>query len=232
MRSLFITGTDTGVGKTIVAASLLAAARARSIRAAPMKPVQTGCTGRASQLRAPDLDFCLAVADLNPTPEEQRWMCPYRFIPASSPHLAAKLRGLHIYKETIKTHFRKILSKYDAVIVEGAGGVLAPIDEKNTMLDIMKALHLPVLLVARAGLGTISHTLLSLAELHRAKLNVIGIVLVQSTPGKQGVIEKDNARIIRKMGGVPILACLPFRKRFKASGFAPLLAPVFQALEK
>lgn len=232
MKSVFITGTDTGVGKTVVAASLLAAARARGIHAAPMKPVQTGCTGRGSRLRAPDLDFCLAAADLNPAPEEQRWMCPYRFIPAASPHLAARLRGLHISKETIKAHFRKILSKYDAVVVEGAGGVLVPIDERNTMLDIMKALRIPVILVARAGLGTINHTLLSLAELRRAKLNVIGIVLVQSTPGKKGIIEKDNARTIGRLGGAPVLACLPFRKRFSIAAFAPLLSGVFQALGK
>ena len=232
MKSVFITGTDTGIGKTVVAASLLAAARDRGVRAAPMKPVQTGCTGRGQRLRAPDLDFCLAAADLNPAPEEQRWMCPYRFIPATSPHLAARLHGLHISKETIKANFRKILSKYDAVIVEGAGGVLVPIDDRNTMLDIMKALRLPVILVARAGLGTINHTLLSLAELRRAKLNVIGIVLVQSTPGKRGGIEKDNARAIGRLGRVPVLACLPFRKSFNAAVFAPLLSQVFQSLEK
>ena len=100
------------------------------------------------------------------------------------------------------------------------------------MLDIMKALRLPVLLVARAGLGTINHTLLSLAELRRAKLSVIGIVLVQSTPGKRGVIEKDNVRTIEKLGGAPVLACLPFRKRFEQRGVRPLLSRVFQALEK
>jgi dethiobiotin synthetase len=232
MRSVFITGTDTGIGKTVVAASLLAAARARGVHAAPMKPVQTGCSGHGRHLRAPDLDFCLAAADLNPAPEEQRWMCPYRFIPATSPHLAARLRGLHISKETIKANFRKILTKYDAVVVEGAGGVLVPIDGSITMMDVMKTLRIPVILVARAGLGTINHTLLSLAEMRRAKLDVIGIVLVQSTPARRGVIEKDNVRTIARLGGIPILASLPFRKRFDAAAFAPLLSRVFQALEK
>ena len=232
MNSVFITGTDTGVGKTVVAASLLAAARARGINAAPMKPVQTGCVRRGRRLLAPDLEFCLSAADLNPAPQERLWMCPYRFMMASSPHLAAAHAGAHIQKETIRTHFRKILKIFDTAIVEGAGGVLAPINEKNTMLDIMKALRLPVLLVARAGLGTINHTLLSLAELRRAKLTIIGIVLVQSTPGKSGVIEKDNVRTIEKLGGVPVLARLPFRKRFNRTAFAPRLARIFQALEK
>ena len=238
MKSVFITGTDTSIGKTVVAASLLAAARARGVHAAPMKPVQTGCTGRSNsrnrspRLRAPDLDFCLAAADLNPAPEEQHWMCPYRFIPASSPHLAARLRGLHILKETIKTNFRKILTKYDAVVVEGAGGVLVPIDEKNTMLDVMKALRLPVLLVARAGLGTINHTLLSLAELRRAKIVVLGVVLVNSRPGKKGFIERDNSRTIEKLGRVRILASVPYLKRLTRRTLAVHGDRIFQSLEK
>jgi dethiobiotin synthetase len=232
MRSVFITGTDTGIGKTVVAASLLAAARSRGINAAPMKPVQTGCLRSGRRLLAPDLEFCLSTADLNPAPQERHWMCPYRFIPASSPHLAAAHAGAHIQKETIRSNFRKILKKYDSVIVEGAGGVLVPIDGKNTMLDIMKALRLPVILVARTGLGTINHTLLSLAELRRAKLEVLGVVLVQSTPGRRGVIEEDNVRTIARLGRAPVLACLPFRKRVNAAAFAPLLARIFQALEK
>ena len=232
MKSVFITGTDTGVGKTVVAASLLAAARARGINAAPMKPVQTGCVTRGRRLVAPDLEFCLSAADLNPAPQERHWMCPYRFIPASSPHLAAAHAGAHIQKETIRANFRRILKKNDAVVVEGAGGVLVPIDGRQTMLDLMKHLRLPVLLVARSGLGTLNHTLLSLHELRRAKLKVLGVVLVDSRPGKAGPIEKDNLRTIEKMGGVQVLAHLPFRKRLNCRKFAPLLARIIQSLEE
>ena len=237
MRSVFITGTDTGVGKTVVAASLLAAARARGINAAPMKPVQTGCVSgggdalHGNRLLAPDLEFCLSAADLNPAPQERHWMCPYRFITASSPHLAAAHAGAHIEKETIRANFRRILKKYDAAIVEGAGGVLVPIDGRHTMLDLMKCLRLPVLLVARAGLGTLNHTLLSLRELRRAKLKVLGVVLVDSQPGKPGLIEKDNVRTIERMGDAQVLARLPFRKRLDCRKFAPLLSRIFQALD-
>jgi dethiobiotin synthase len=229
MKSVFITGTDTGIGKTIVAASLLAAARARGIDAVPMKPVQTGCP---RNLAAPDLEFCLRAAQFKPQPREQDWMCPYRFIPACSPHLAARLAHQRIQTGKITAAFRRLSSLHETVIVEGAGGVLVPIDEKNTMMDIMKALRIPVILVARASLGTINHTLLSLAELRRARVNVIGVVLVQSTPGKQGVIEKDNVRTIGKLGSTPVLACLPFRKSFKSAALAPLLSRIFQSLEK
>ena len=230
MNTLFITGTDTGVGKTVVTASLLLAAKARGINAAPMKPVQTGCIRRGKQLLAPDLEFCLSAADLNPGPQERHSMCPYRYITASSPHLAAALAGAHIQKETIRAHFRKIRAKYEDIFVEGAGGVLVPIDNRNTMLDLMKMLNLPVLLVARAGLGTINHTLLSLAELRRAKLRVVGVVLVQSSPGKAGRIEQDNARSIEKLGHVPVLARLPWMKRVDPRKLAPRLNPVLRAM--
>jgi dethiobiotin synthetase len=204
MKSVFVTGTDTGVGKTVVAASLLVGARAQGIDAVPMKPVQTGCK---RNLAAPDIDFCLREAQFKPRPHEQDWMCPYRFIPACSPHLAARLARKRIQIQKIVGSFGRLSSLHRAVIVEGAGGVLAPIDRRNTMLDIMKALRLPVILVARAGLGTINHTLLSLRELRHAKLNVIGVVLVQSVPGQWGIIEKDNVRTIEQLGGVAVRAC-------------------------
>ena len=232
MNSVFITGTDTGIGKTVVAASLLLAARSLGINAAPMKPVQTGCIRRGKQLLAPDLEFCLSAADLNPGPQERHSMCPYRYITASSPHLAAALAGAHIQKETIRAHFRKIRAKYESIFVEGAGGVFVPIDGKSTMLDLMKTLNLPVLLVARAGLGTINHTLLSLAELRRAKLRIVGVVLVQSSPGKAGCIEQDNARTIEKFGRVPVLARLPWMKRPDPRKLAPRLEPTLRALMK
>ena len=232
MKSVFITGTDTGIGKTVVAASLLVAARARGINAAPMKPVQTGCTRRGRQLLAPDLEFCLSATDLNPGPKERHSMCPYRYITASSPHLAAAVAGAHIQKETIRAHFRKIRAKYEDIFVEGAGGVLVPIDNRNTMLDLMKMLKLPVILVARAGLGTINHTLLSIAELRRARLKIAGVVIVQSSPGKAGCIEQDNARTIEKLGRVPVLARLPWMKRPDPRKLAPRLEPTLRALMK
>ena len=227
MKSVFITGTDTGIGKTVVAASLLAAARARGIDAVPMKPVQTGC---ARNLAAPDLDFCLREARFKPWPHEQNWMCPYRFVPACSPHLAARLARKRIRIGKIADSFNHLASLHEMVIVEGAGGVLAPIDERNTMLDIMKALRLPVILVARAGLGTINHALLSLRELRHAKLKVIGVVLVKSASGERSVIEKDNLRTIERLSGIPTLTHLPYMKRLDVCKLASPVSRVLEAL--
>lgn len=210
MRSVFITATDTGVGKTVLAAALLAAARAKGINAVPMKPVQTGCVRRGRRIVAPDLEFCLSAAGLDPSPQERQWMCPYRFILASSPHLAAALARVHISKGGILENFRRILSRHEVVIVEGAGGLLVPINERQTMLDLMRALRLPVLLAARPGLGTLNHTLLSLHALRRAGLRVAGVVLVDRTRRPWGAIERDNLRTIRRLGRVPFVERLPY----------------------
>jgi dethiobiotin synthetase len=98
------------------------------------------------------------------------------------------------------------------VIVEGAGGILVPLNAKETMLDLMLRLKLPVLLVARAGLGTINQTLLSLRILNEAKLPVVGVVLNQVTPGRWGQIEEDNRHTIERMGQVTVLACLRHKR--------------------
>ena len=209
-RGLFITGTDTGVGKTVVTAALLTLLRARGMDAVPMKPVQTGCRRTRGGLRAPDLDFVLRMAGLQPPTEELSWMCPYRFAPACSPHLAARLAHTRIRLARLRASFRRLGRRHACVLVEGAGGVLAPVGGRRTMLDVMSLLRLPVLLVARPGLGTINHTLLSLAALRGAKLRIAGVVLVDTEPRRWGTLERENAAAIARLGRVTILGRLPF----------------------
>lgn len=211
MKGVFITGTDTGVGKTVVAAGLLLAWREAGINAAPMKPVQTGCTGRGRVMRAPDLDLCLRVAGMEVPEREYEWMAPYRFRPACSPHLAAARARRSISIRVIQKAAGLLLRQYDRLVVEGAGGVMAPIGGGRTMLDIMEALDYPVMVVARPGLGTLNHTLLTLDAVRRRGLRVLGIVINQPAPGRMGWIEEDNVRALRQMGKVPILAVVPFR---------------------
>ena len=205
---LFVTGTDTGVGKTWVAAGLLAALRRRGIDAVPMKPVQTGCAGRGAALRAPDLESSLAAAGLVPAPGERALMAPYLFRPACSPHLAAERAGVRIDLARIARAARALAAARDFVCVEGAGGVLVPLDGKLTMVDVMRQLGLPVLLVARAGLGTINHTLLSLRVLRESGLNVAGVVFNQTEQGPWGLIEDDNVETVARLGRVSMAVCL------------------------
>ena len=212
-EGIFITGTDTGVGKTVVSAILLASLRKAGIDAVPMKPVQTGCKTTKGRSTAPDLEFMLKFSGIKPSNADKNLMCPYRFKPACSPSLAATMTGKSISLARIKKRFQKLSSQHEAVIVEGAGGLLVPVSGKKTMLDLMKMLKLPVILVARPGLGTINHTLLSIREIKRAGLKLEGIIFNQTQPGKPGFIEKDNLTTIARLGKVKILGCIPFNRK-------------------
>lgn len=209
-RGIFITGTDTGVGKTFVAATLLCGLRASGIDAVPMKPVQTGCRVLRGRYHAPDLRLCLKTSGLTVSAGELADMAPYCFKPACSPHLAAQQAGVTIRTSAIERAFRNLVKRHDYTIVEGAGGVMVPLNERETMLTLMVRLKLPVVLVARAGLGTINHTLLSLEALRHANVQVAGIIINQSVPDRWGDIERDNLRAIEKMGQVRILASIRY----------------------
>lgn len=219
-QGIFVTGTDTGVGKTVVSALLLTLLRAQGIDAVPMKPVQTGAIRRHGRWRAPDLDFCLALADLHPSEQERRLMAPYCFRRACSPHLAAALAGQQIKVSKIMKSFAALQRLHDFVIVEGAGGVLTPLSGEHSMLEVMKSLALPVVLVAKPGLGTINHTLLTLRELRRAKLNILGVVINYAVKTSRTFIEKDNLKTIERLGDTRIIAELPFMRNASGQGLA------------
>lgn len=205
----FVTGTDTGVGKTVVSAAILSVLRAGGLDAVPMKPVQTGCAGSGDRLTAPDLAFCLAKAGVRPRAGEMADMAPYRFRPACSPHLAAELARVTIRAARIRSAFRRLAWTHEAVVVEGAGGTLVPISPRATMLDVMAALGLPVIVVARPSLGTINHTLLTLNELRRSGRAVAAVVVCASRAEPAGRIERDNLRTIARVGRVRVIGPLP-----------------------
>jgi len=225
-NGIFITGTDTGVGKTIISAALLCGLKSTGVHtdaftlklrneservdAVYMKPVQTGCLKKSGQLIAPDLELVDSLADINPSGKERQLTSPYRFRQACSPHLAAALERRNISLSKIMKAFAGLKSRHDFVIVEGAGGILTPLSWQYSMLDVMKSLSLPVILVARPGLGTINHTLLSLRELRRAKLNILGVVLNYSSAKTKGIIEASNKEAVERLGRVPVLAEFPF----------------------
>jgi dethiobiotin synthetase len=207
-RRFFVTGTDTGVGKTVLAALLCAA-----LDAAYWKPIQTGSDEGA------DRETVARLAGLTP---EKLLPEAYCFRPPVSPHLAAERAGEEIRLEKIQL---PALANGAALIVEGAGGVLVPINGKELMVDLMKRLGLPVVLAARGSLGTINHTLLSLQALRGAGVEVAGVVMVGEEFG-------DNRRAIECYGDVRVVGTIPqlarldraallevFRARFDASLF-------------
>lgn len=221
MKGFFVTGTDTGVGKTVVSAALVAAARARGIDAVPMKPVQTGCTLNGRMHVATDLEFALSMSGLRPAPAERERMAPYCFQPACSPHLAARLARRPIRIDHICTAARRLERDHDALVVEGAGGILVPINAKRTQLDVMVRLDLPVILVSPPGLGALNHTLLSLERLHDAGLTVAAIMIVCTAAGGARYIEDDNRQTLKSFTGLPVMGPLPYMRGIASQVMKP-----------
>ena len=224
-KGIFVTGTDTGIGKTFVSAALLSVLRNGNIDAIPMKPVQTGCVRNGRHWLSPDLEFCLGTAGISASRQQKLLMVPYCFKKACSPHLSAGEARQKIKFRKIIDAFQSLQHDHEIVIVEGVGGVLVPIDQETFVLDLMAAMALPVVLVSRAGLGTINHTLLSLRELRRAGLTVLGVIIneTRSNSSGPGIIEKDNIKTIERMGNVRVLANLPHMQGLSAGDIQPEL---------
>jgi dethiobiotin synthetase len=202
---VFITGTDTGVGKTFVACALVAAARARGQRVAVLKPIETGC-----RQNGPDLVPADAVALGRAAGSEQSVasLCLYRFAPPVAPSVAARRTSTKIDLDHIVAHARDLRTTTDFFLVEGAGGLLVPLDEHHTMADLVVRLALPIVVVARAALGTINHTLLTIEAARQRGLHILGVVLNRTDP-RPGPDDPDNGAEITRFAGVPILGTLP-----------------------
>jgi dethiobiotin synthetase len=212
IRGVFVTGTDTGVGKTRVAGGLLRRLRAAGVDAVPMKPIQTGAVrdGRG-RLASPDLDEVLAAAGLALPEPERDELAPYRFEPACSPHLAARLAGRPIELATVAAAAARLSARHAALVVEGAGGVLVPLGPALTMLDLAAELALPAVVVARAGLGTLNHVLLTVDALRQRRVPVAGVVLNETEPADEATrwVRDDNAQTLDERGA-RVLARVPF----------------------
>ena len=209
-KGLFITGTGTEVGKTVVTAGILRYLRGAGVEAMPMKPVQTGATDTEDGWRAPDLDFHFASAGIRVSRKQYGVFAPYCYGPACSPHLAARAAGVYPDIGRISASVHGLVAKYDALLIEGAGGIMVPLDETLTNLDLMKELGCPVLLVAHAGLGTINHTLLSIATLRGAGLTVVGVVFNEVVPVAEDYIKADNPDAVSRFGEVDVLGRVPY----------------------
>lgn len=202
MRGLFVTATDTGVGKTEVACALVAGARARGLDAVGMKPAQSGVVpGEPS-----DAERLLAASGGS---EPLDAVCPYSLSAPLAPAVAARLEGREISLASILEAARALAARHEALVVEGAGGLLAPLTDRETFADLAAALGLPVLVVARAGLGTVSHTALTVEALRRRSLAVAGVVLNRTSPEDDPSVPW-NAGEIARLTGVAPAAVLPY----------------------
>jgi len=204
--SLFITGTDTGVGKTILSALIGLIYKATGLTVGYLKPVETGAVSVNGELVPPDASFLARVLGLEDEPLEM--LCPYRFELPASPHLAARLAGKRIKPDVIRECFNYFDRRYDTVIVEGAGGLFVPLKSEYLVADLARDLKLPLVIAARPGLGTINHTLLTIAAALRAGLAVAGVI-INRYPVDPDPVVKDNPKAITFFSGVPVLALVP-----------------------
>lgn len=201
---MFVTGTGTGVGKTVVSAALLAAMSAAGVRVRAHKPVVTGLDEPSEAGWPPDHELLASVAGM--APEE---VAPLRYGPAVSPHLAAALAGERVDPADLIDRARRAIDQDDTttqgstLIVEGVGGLLVPLADEFTVRDLASALGLPVVIAARPGLGTINHTLLSIESARAAGLDVRAIVLTP-WPDAPGELERSNRETISRLGGVEV----------------------------
>lgn len=197
VRGLFVTGTGTGVGKTILSAALLATMQAAGESARAYKPVLTGLDEQPAGTWPPDHELLALTAGMKP--EE---VAPLRYGPAVSPHLAAAIRGESIDPASLVEQARA-LAEDGTLIVEGVGGLLVPLSESFTVGDLAVELGMPVVVAAYPGLGTINHTLLTLQAARAARLCVAAVVLTP-WPSQPSPIELSNRETIAAMGEVEV----------------------------
>lgn len=195
--NIFITGTGTGVGKTLFACALLEYAKRMEMQTAYFKPVETGC-------RNGPQDKALASKFADKTE------VVYALKKALSPHLAARWEGIEIDLDTIKTRFQNLSA--NLVVVEGAGGLLVPINAKLTFADLALELELPTIIVASSYLGAINHSLMTLDVAEKKGINTLGLVLNHTKP-KRELADRTNAEALKELIGEMFLGEIPFLGR-------------------
>jgi len=205
MKSIFVTGTDTSVGKTFICAHLLKYLREKGIAAGYQKWVSTGDAGIPA-----DLAYCMKFAGLKLDPTFLDDYTPFRFRFPASPHLAAETEGRTVQPEIIQDKFFKLAQRFEVLIIEGAGGLLVPLRRDILLADLLVQIGLPVLLVARSGLGTLNHTLLSLEALRNRKIPVLGVVFSDETDHEDETLVNDNMKTIKEIGDTTVFGRMPW----------------------
>ena len=205
---LFITGTDTNVGKTFVSAVLLAALLESGINASYIKPIATGAVEYLGRRASPDAIFVKESLGFSNPVKSMTHLC---LTEPLAPLAAASSEGVTISLRRVKAFIRSTLKKSRFTIIEGIGGIMVPITSGTTLLDLMASLSLPVLVVARPGLGTVNHTLLTIKALMDRRIEVAGFIFCASGPeGPFDTSILTNAEMITSFCKTPFLGSLPW----------------------
>lgn len=204
---LFVTGTDTGVGKTVVAAAIAGLLKKRGHDVGVMKPVQSGGVLQNGQLVSEDARFLTLASRVA---DDSALVNPYCLRTPVSPNVAASIEGIEIDPRFILRAYDELARRHEIMIVEGAGGLLVPIRDDFTIADLALRVGLPLLVVARPGLGTINHSALTVLYARTLGLEVAGVVINGYRSESAGIAEETSPPIIERMTNVPLVGILPF----------------------
>jgi len=224
MKGVFVTGTGTGVGKTVVCGLLAGFLRARGVRVTTQKWVETGVADGPSDIDVHRRLMGDPVPGPEPPPGDR---APYRFSLPASPHLAAASEGRRVDPAVIEAAYRRLAETHDAVLVEGAGGFLVPLSERLLTGDLVARIGLPVLVVAGNRLGCVNDALLTVEAVRRRGVPLLGIVFNRMPPagdGPRAEVLADNPRIVAEITRAPVLGEVPLlpEPARGAEAFAPV----------
>jgi dethiobiotin synthetase len=205
MRGVFVAGTDTGVGKSILAAAVCAGLAARGEKVAAFKPAVTGLREKPPPGWAADHELLASVASAGQSPGE---VSPHLYDWPLSPHYAAELAGDRIEPTELLAKARSLADRAEALVCEGVGGLLVPLTPGYLIRDLALDLGLPLVLAARSALGTINHTLLTLEAARTAGLDVRGVVMTP-WPGEQDDLAQSSRRTVELIGDLPVTRLPP-----------------------
>lgn len=202
---IFITGTDTGVGKTVVTAVLARLLHSKGLKVGVMKPVTSGCAVEGGKFVSEDAELLKWAAGTTALDSD---VAPYLLREPLAPSVAAAIDGTHICPGTIHEAYRRIAAAHDFTLVEGAGGLMVPLSENKLVSDLIRYLDLPAIVVARPNLGTVNHTLLTCFYARQLGIEVKGII-INNFPEDPGPAEEYAAGMIEERSGVPVIGIFP-----------------------
>ena len=209
-RGIFVTGTDTDVGKSVVAGGLAGALRQKGVDVGVMKPVQSGGIERDGELVSPDALFMLKSSGIS---DELQLVNPVCLALPAAPNLAAEVAGHEIDINAIMDSYDQLRSRHEFMVVEGAGGITTPITNDYQMHQLISALGLPLVIVGRPGLGTINHTILTAEFARHNEIPVIGVILnnypLEDPKAEEDIVLRTNPDQIERFGGIKVLGKVP-----------------------
>lgn len=203
-KAIFITATDTGVGKTMVSGLLLKFLLEHSIKGGYQKWVSSGDAENPA-----DLVSCLQTAGIAADPEILDLQVPYRFDFPASPHLAAELENRQVDPEKIISAFMTMTTNHEVLIVEGVGGLLVPLTRNLLLADLLARVQVPTIIVARSGLGTLNHTLLTIEALRSRQIPLTGVIFTDDENTNETLV-RDNMKTVAEIGQAEVLGRLPY----------------------